>query len=66
MNDYLIYTDASADIAPSVIEKYDIRFVAMNYTVEEEERLCTNLEEPSFLKNSMMLNGREKRHIQVR
>ena len=29
MNDYLIYTDASADIAPSVIERYDIRFVAI-------------------------------------
>lgn len=50
MNDYLIYTDASADIAPAVIEKYDLRFVAMNYTVGEEERLCSNLESPEFLK----------------
>lgn len=44
MNDYLIYTDASADIDPAVIEKYDIRFVAMNYTVGDEERLCASLE----------------------
>lgn len=50
MNDYLIYTDASADIDPAVIDKYDIRFVAMNYTVGEEERLCVNLETPDFLK----------------
>lgn len=50
MNDYLIYTDASADIDPAVIEKYDIRFVAMNYTVGDEERLCASLETPEFLK----------------
>lgn len=50
MNDYLIYTDASADISPASIEKYDIRFVAMHYTVGEEERLCASLETPEFLK----------------
>lgn len=50
MNNYLIYTDASADIDPAVIEKFDIRFVAMNYTVGDEERLCTNLETTAFLK----------------
>lgn len=50
MNDYLIYTDASADIDPAVIGRYGIRFVAMNYTVGEEERLCSNPESPEFLK----------------
>lgn len=67
MRDYLIYTDASADIAPSVIEKYDIRFVAMNYTVGEEERLCTNLEEPSFLKKfyDAQREGKETHTSQV-
>ena len=50
MSDYLIYTDASADIDPAVIEKYDIRSVPMNYTVGEEERLCVNLESSEFLK----------------
>ena len=67
MNDYLIYTDASADIAPSVIERYDIRFVAMNYTVGEEERLCTNLEHPAFLKKfyDAQREGKETRTSQV-
>lgn len=51
MNDYLIYTDASADIAPEIVSKYDIRFVAMNYTVGAEERLCASLETPEFLKS---------------
>lgn len=50
MNNYLIYTDASADISPAVIERYDIRFVAMNYSVGDEERLCANLESPEFMK----------------
>ena len=48
MNDYLIYTDASADIAPEIVSKYDIRFVAMNYTVGAEERLCASLETPFY------------------
>ncbi len=51
MNDYLIYTDASADIAPEIVSNYDIRFVAMNYTVGAEERLCASLETPEFLKS---------------
>lgn len=50
MNDYLIYTDASADIDPAFIERYDIRFVPMHYTVGEEERLCVSLESADFLK----------------
>lgn len=67
MNDYLIYTDASADIDPAVIERYDIRFVAMNYTVGEEERLCVNLESPEFLKKfyDAQREGRETRTSQV-
>lgn len=67
MNDYLIYTDASADIDPAVIQKYDIRFVAMNYTVGEEERLCANLETPEFLKTfyDAQRAGKETRTSQV-
>lgn len=67
MNDYLIYTDASADIDPAVIERYDIRFVAMNYTVGEEERLCASLESPDFLKKfyDAQREGRETHTSQV-
>lgn len=50
MKDYRIYTDASADIDPAAIERYDIRFVPMHYTVGEEERLCVSLESADFLK----------------
>lgn len=50
MNDYLIYTDASADIDPDFLARNDIRFVPMHYTVGEEERLCANPESAAFLK----------------
>lgn len=67
MNNYLIYTDASADIDPRIIERYDIRFVAMNYTVGEEERLCANLESPDFMKKfyDAQREGRETHTSQV-
>lgn len=67
MNNYLIYTDASADISPAVIQRYDIRFVAMNYTVGEEERLCANPESPEFMKKfyDAQREGLETRTSQV-
>lgn len=67
MNDYFIYTDASADISPSFIERYDIRFVAMNYTVGEEERICTSLEEQAFLQKfyDAQRDGQETHTSQV-
>ncbi|MCM1188038.1 MAG: DegV family protein [bacterium] len=67
MNNYLIYTDASADIAPDVMKRCDIRFVAMHYTVGEEERLCTSLESPDFLKKfyDAQRNGLETHTSQV-
>lgn len=49
-NDYVIYTDASADIDVDFVQKNDIRFVPMRYTIGEEERLCTSLESDDFLK----------------
>lgn len=48
--EYVIYTDASADIEPEFMEKSGIRFVPMRYMVGEEERICENLEEEAFLK----------------
>ena len=47
---YVIYTDASADIDPDFLETNDIHFVPMRYMVGDEERLCENLEEEAFLK----------------
>lgn len=48
--EYLIYTDASADIDPEFMKNENIRFVPMRYMVGDEERLCENLEEEVFLK----------------
>lgn len=48
--EYVIYTDASADIDPKFLEKSDVRFVPMRYMVGEEERICSSLEEEAFLK----------------
>ncbi len=48
--EYLIYTDASADIDPEFVKKEGIHFVPMRYMVGDEERLCENLEEQTFLK----------------
>ena len=47
---YVIYTDASADIDPDFLKNNDIHFVPMRYMVGEEERLCESLEEEAFLK----------------
>ena len=49
-HNYVIYTDASADIDPEFVKKENIHFVPMRYMVGEEERLCENLEEETFLK----------------
>ena len=67
MNDYLIYTDASADITPEMIQKYDIRFVPMNYTIGSENRLCTQIEPEDVLKRfyDAQRNGEETHTSQV-
>lgn len=48
--EYLIYTDASADIDPEFLKNENIYFVPMRYMVGDEERLCEDLEEEAFLK----------------
>ena len=46
---YLIYTDLSADVAPEIVEKYDIRLIPMGYTVGDEERVSDHFEGPEAL-----------------
>ena len=48
--EYLIYTDASADIDPEFLKNENIYFVPMRYMVGDEERICEALEEEAFLK----------------
>ena len=48
--EYLIYTDASADIDPEFLKNENIHFVPMRYMVGDEERICEALEEEAFLK----------------
>ncbi|MDD6807792.1 MAG: DegV family protein [Oscillospiraceae bacterium] len=49
-NDYIIFTDVSADIDPSFAKKNGIHFVSMNYTIGEEERVCLGIESEKILK----------------
>lgn len=46
--EYLIYTDASADIAPEFLKNENIYFVPMRYMVGDEERICEALERGSI------------------
>lgn len=48
--DYVIYTDASADIDAEFLAKSGVKFVQMRYTVGDEERTCSSLEDEAFLK----------------
>ena len=50
MQDYVIFTDASADIDPVFLREHDIRFVSMEYSVGEEQRLCERPETDETLK----------------
>jgi DegV family protein with EDD domain len=47
---YVIYTDASADVDKEFLKKSGVKFVQMRYTVGDEERLCDSIEEEAFLK----------------
>lgn len=64
---YLIFTDLSADIAPSLAEQYDIRFIPMEYLVGNEERVCSCLESEEALKRyyDAQRNGDETRTTQI-
>lgn len=50
MQDYVIFLDTSADIAPAYAEANDIRFVPMHYTLGNEDRCCSEMEDPALLK----------------
>lgn len=47
---YIIFADISADILPSIAEENEIRFIRMNYSLGDEQRVCSHIEEESFLK----------------
>ncbi len=47
---YLIYTDASADVDLSRLAEGALTFVPMRYMVGEEERICSTLESEETLK----------------
>ncbi len=49
MGNYLIYSDISADINKDLMKKYDVRFIPMNYSVGEEDRMCCKMEEDTVL-----------------
>ena len=49
-NDYVIFTDASADILPADVGKPGIRTIPMEYTFGEESRICQGAEQASFMK----------------
>ena len=50
MQDYGIFIDTSADIDPAVYHDNALGFVPMNYTLGDEDRLCTTIETPETLK----------------
>ena len=47
---YTIFSDISADIPASYAKENDIRFIAMQYTLGDEDRVCTGIEEEEVLK----------------
>lgn len=47
---YIIFSDISADIPASYAEENDIRFISMQYTLGEEDRVCRGIEEEEVLK----------------
>ncbi len=49
-NDYVIFTDASADMPPADVGKPGIRTIPMEYTFGEESRVCQGVEQASFMK----------------
>lgn len=47
---YTIVADISADIPPAFVKENDLRFISMSYTIGEEERLCSDIEDEAVLK----------------
>ena len=50
MQDYVIFTDASADIDRAFLQAHDVRFISMEYSVGEEQRVCEGPEPEDVLK----------------
>ena len=50
MQDYVIFLDTSADIDPAYAAANDIRFVPMHYTLGNEDRCCSRMEDDDLLK----------------
>lgn len=50
MKEYMIFTDVSCDIAEEFLLNNDFRFIPMEYTLDEEIRLCKGKESEEILK----------------
>ena len=50
MENYVIYTDTSADVSKEFLRNNELFFVPMNYTLGEEERVCRGMEDEDLLK----------------
>ncbi len=49
MEQYIIYADISADIPAAYADEHGIRFLPMNYTLGDEDRVCSGIEPESLL-----------------
>ena len=47
---YVIFSDISADIPVDYAKEHDIRFISMQYTIGDEDRVCEGIEEEAVLK----------------
>ena len=47
---YVIFSDISADIPVDYAKEHDIRFISMQYTLGDEDRVCEGIEEEAVLK----------------
>ena len=47
---YIIFSDISADIPASFAKENDIRFISMQYSLGNEERVCAEIEDEAVLK----------------
>ena len=50
MENYVIYTDTSADVNKEFLRNNELFFVPMTYTLGEEERICRGMEDEDLLK----------------
>ena len=51
MENYVIYTDTSADVSKEFLRDNELFFVPMTYTLGEDERVCCGMEDEDLLKN---------------